>query len=440
MWRECQVRENTYQEDARSSAPTFIDIFAGCGGLSLGLMMAGWRGVFAVEKEPQAFSTLRHNLAHKDSDPGYSWPDWLPCKHITVSRLISKYSAELSKLKGQVDLLAGGPPCQGFSFAGKRKKSDARNHLFRDYLHLVEIVRPKYLLLENVKGITVEFLRRKAQKRGRKARAFSDKIKAGIEKLGYTVDAGLVKAVEFGVPQLRPRFILFAVRNDLLMPREQFVPLALLDEQRGEFLASKGLPTYLPISAQEALSDLEVGGARRIPSEDSKGFEQIEYVKPQTTFQRLLHSGCNGAPNSMRLARHRDEIAQRFSQILRTCRRGISLSDADRKRFNLSKRCVVVLDANKPSHTLTTLPDDLLHYSEPRILTVREYARLQSFPDWYKFLGKYTTGGHRRRKECPRYTQVGNAVPPLLAEAIGRTLRIIIEQSGTKPLAKAACL
>ena len=74
------------------------------------------------------------------------------------------------------------------------------------------------------------------------------------------------------------------------------------------------------------------------------------------------------------------------------------------------------------ARTVTTLPDDMIHYGEPRILTVRENARLQTFPDWFSFKGKYTTGGHRRKKECPRYTQVGNAVPPLLAEAIGETL------------------
>ena len=83
---------------------------------------------------------------------------------------------------------------------------------------------------------------------------------------------------------------------------------------------------------------------------------------------------------------------------------------------------MVILDRNKTSHTLTTLPDDFLHFSEARILTVREYARLQSFPDWFDFKGKYTTGGSRRKDECPRYTQVGNAVPPLLARYLGNLM------------------
>jgi DNA (cytosine-5)-methyltransferase 1 len=134
------------------------------------------------------------------------------------------------------------------------------------------------------------------------------------------------------------------------------------------------------------------------------------------------------APNSLRLANHRDEIRERFAKILATCRRGVQLSNADRKRIGIKKHCTVPLDPSKPSHTLTTLPDDILHYSEPRILTVREYARLQSFPDWYEFNGKYTTGGELRIRECPRYTQVGNAVPPFLAECLGVLLSNIAEQ------------
>jgi DNA (cytosine-5)-methyltransferase 1 len=100
----------------------------------------------------------------------------------------------------------------------------------------------------------------------------------------------------------------------------------------------------------------------------------------------------------------------------------VQLNSADRTRLGLKKTCVVPLDPSRPSHTLTTLPDDIIHYSEPRILTVREYARIQSVPDWFEFKGQYTTGGDRRVRKVPRYTQAGNAVPPLLAEALGRAI------------------
>jgi DNA (cytosine-5)-methyltransferase 1 len=169
---------------------------------------------------------------------------------------------------------------------------------------------------------------------------------------------------------------------------------------------------------------LETDGRALVDCADSVGFKQIAYSAPRTVYQRLLHGSLNGtAPNSLRLAKHRDEIRERFAEILKTCRRGVQLSKKDRERLGISKHCTVPLDPSKPSHTLTTLPDDILHYSEPRILNVREYARLQSFPDWFEFKGKYTTGGDRRVRECPRYTQVGNAVPPFLAECLGKLLK-----------------
>lgn len=119
---------------------------------------------------------------------------------------------------------------------------------------------------------------------------------------------------------------------------------------------------------------------------------------------------------------HSKRISARFARMLRECRHGVKLSPAEKKKLRLSKHQVAILAGDAPSHTLTTLPDDLLHYSEPRVLTVREYARLQSFPDWYEFKGKYCTGGPERKNQTPRYTQVANAVPPFLSEALGRTL------------------
>src|SRR5690606_38859465 len=138
-------------------------------------------------------------------------------------------------------------------------------------------------------------------------------------------------------------------------------------------------------------------------------------------YQALMHEGVGASGmDSMRLARHRPDVEDRFREILATARRGGNLSPADRQRFGLLEHRTVPVSPSLPAPTLTTLPDDILHYSDPRILTVRECARLQSFPDWFQFRGKYTTGSDRRKVECPRYTQVGNAVPPLLAQAIGQ--------------------
>ena len=403
---------------------TFIDLFAGAGCLSLGLMSAGWKGILAVEKDTMAFQTLHDNLIEVGHTHTYSWPEWFPKKHSTVSRFASKYYDQLLDMRGLVTLIAGGPPCQGFSFAGRRNKADHRNSLFRSYMEVVEAVQPLFILLENVHGIAVEFGKgkrsQKANKVGRPPMPYSQRIAKALERAGYHVYASLVRAVDFGVPQLRPRYFLLAVLRSAVPSKEWCNPFKELSCLREEFLESKGLPIDRPIGVKEALTDLETADGRISRCVDSPRFNQGEYLPVQTHYQRLMRGTINDfLPDSHRLANHRPDIVARFGEILRTCRRGVQLSKEDKERFGLKKNCVVPLDPERPSNTLTTLPDDLVHYSEPRILTVREYARLQSIPDWFKFRGKYTTGGDRRVRECPRYTQAGNAVPPFLGEVIG---------------------
>jgi DNA (cytosine-5)-methyltransferase 1 len=334
-------------------------------------------------------------------------------------------------MKGNVDLLAGGPPCQGFSLAGRRKRNDPRNELFKHYVALVQMLEPDFVLLENVKGISVAFRSgaKGKKRRGRPPKPFSEKIKGSLEKAKYTVYTKLVHGTDIGVPQFRPRYIVLAIKDSLLKDHAGFDPFEDFEARRRAFLEGKGLSANKPVTVKQAISDLVKRKKKIIECVDSPGFKQIEYKHPLSRYQRLLHGTLNGtAPNSLRLARHGEDVTTRFETILATCRKGVQLSASDRKRFNLKKHCVVPLHPGKPSHTLTTLPDDFLHYSEPRILTVREYARLQSFPDWYDFKGKYTTGGDRRLRECPRYTQAGNAVPPFLAEFVGL---ILSELKGT---------
>jgi DNA (cytosine-5)-methyltransferase 1 len=405
----------------------FVDVFAGCGGLSLGLMSAGLHGIFAVEQDELAFGTLSHNLIdeHAFSPLVYRWPDWLPKEPIEITKFIDGHRADLENLRGRIDLVAGGPPCQGFSLAGRRKCNDPRNRLFKHYLELVALLAPSFVLLENVRGISVAF-RKRMKGNGvtaKPAEPFSEQIARELGKIGYNVFTKLIRGTDVGVPQFRPRYILLAIREDLLKRAPTVDPFEDFERHRKDFLKRKGLPTTIPVTVAQAISDLEIASTKLTECVDSSGFSQIRYKGPRTKFQRLLHGKLNGtAPNSLRLANHRDRTRERFAKIIATCRQGVQLSVADRKRFNLKKHCVVPLHPKRPSHTLTTLPDDFLHYSEPRILTVREYARLQSFPDWYAFKGKYTTGGDRRLRECPRYTQAGNAVPPFLAEFVGELI------------------
>ncbi len=406
---------------------TYIDLFAGCGGLSLGLKQAGWEGMFAVERNPMAFETLSHNLINSIPSHFTNWPKWLPKEPCSIQSLTDKHADQLRALRGQVMLIAGGPPCQGFSSAGRRQKNDHRNKLYRSYLEVVELVRPAMVLLENVKGIKMHFGPRPGKKRGpgRPPIPYSERIKASLGSLGYKVFDSEVLASEFGVPQSRTRFVAVGLDTNQfdLCPIKS--PFDVLQQVRAFMLAEKKLPTDGPISARDALSDLEYVAQGVKPSPDTKGFVAGLYAHPATIYQQLMRGDAkDGAiADSHRFVNHRVHIVARFRKILTECARGKNLTDEFRKEHNIKKACVVPLDPERPAVTLTTIPDDMIHYSQPRVLTVRECARLQSFPDWFQFRSKYTTGGDRRMVECPRYTQVGNAVPPLLGEALGRALK-----------------
>jgi DNA (cytosine-5)-methyltransferase 1 len=401
-------------------APCFVDIFAGCGGLSLGLKRAGWTGLFAIEKDPFAFETLISNFSETTSGLAYDWPESIECKPWDIHRLIEQRGHSLRTLTGRVDLLAGGPPCQGFSHAGRRRRDDPRNRLFEAYLELVAILKPKLVLVENVQGFTSDF----QTKRKTSIKNFAAELQQQLSR-HYDVTSSIIRASDFGVPQARPRFFLVGRRKGLPSPESLENFFSSLSEYSNIFLKARGL-SRSP-SARDAISDLEVRKNGTLPSPDTKGYDAIAYKHPLTAYQVAMHQGHSGRLSDTRLARHREEISERFAAIIRACkeegRLNANLTPEMRKAFQLKKAALRVIDPLKPAPTITSLPDDLLHYSEPRTLTVRENARLQSFPDWFEFHGNYTTGGPRRRKEVPRFTQVANAVPPLLAEQIGLTLR-----------------
>jgi len=391
---------------------TFADAFAGCGGLSLGLMQAGLQGRFAIEHDKFAFETLCTNLLSRDAKFKFSWPRWLPKEPIAVGKFLKEYEPELRSLKGKIDVLVGGPPCQGFSCAGRRKHDDPRNKLFASYLRIVDSLQPRVVLIENVRGFTMDFEPNVG------VRNYSTTLRKKLSSR-YAVFERLVDLSQFGVPQRRTRYFLLALEPGLC----EVDPFELLMARLPSFLRSLRLKA--PVSSWTAISDLEVAQGGTQPSSETPGFDEIRYTNPITHFQKLMAAGAS-APTDLRLARHSQEITERFQEIIDLShadgRLNTSISNDVRARFGLSKKALRVLDPDNPAPTITSLPDDLLHYREPRALTVRENARLQSFPDWFSFRGKYTTGGHLRRKEVPRFTQVANAVPPLVARAIGEML------------------
>ena len=403
---------------------TYIDLFAGCGGLSLGLFNSGhWKGEFAIEKSPDAFATLKYNLIDKNNN--FDWPNWLAQTNHDINILIKNYPNELKSLRGQVDLVAGGPPCQGFSTAGRRKENDSRNKLIESYIKFIRLVQPKIIFFENVKGFTQKFDKNKM-----KGRVYSNYVKNSLKRnskrlnsLGYNVLGDLIDFSEFGIPQKRTRFILVGIRKDFsekLNPDQFFREIK---NNRKEFLQNKGIG--LTNTLEDAISDLL--RVNETTSPDTKSFKTGFYNKPQSEYQKLLRGNYSKKiPDSHRFAKHNPATVKKFKYILENADKNKTLSDDIKEKFALKKRTIIPLSSNTPTPTITTLPDDYVHYCEPRIFTVREYARIQSFNDWYEFKGKYTTGGRNRTKEVPRYSQIGNAIPPLFGEQTGIVLNTII--------------
>lgn len=403
---------------------TYIDLFAGCGGLSLGLYNSGlWKGKFAIEKSPDAFETLQYNLIEKKNH--FEWPNWLPKQNHDINEVIKNHKDNLESLRGEIDLVAGGPPCQGFSTAGRRIEGDSRNELIKSYIKFIRLVQPKVIFFENVKGFTQKFDKNKI-----KGKIYSEYVTNALEYdspkgdfQGYKVEGKLIDFSEFGIPQKRTRFILVGVRKDIA---NQVTPNGFFEKiqkQKETFLIKKGIG--LTNSLEDAISDLLK--INEVVSPDTKSFTAGLYNPIQSKYQKLLRGDVDSKiPDSHRFAKHSEDTLRKFEFILQNAEKNKTLSNELKERFNLKKRTVIPLSGQTPTPTITTLPDDYIHYCEPRIFTVREYARIQSFNDWYEFKGKYTTGGKRRTQEVPRYSQIGNAIPPLFGEQAGLILNSVL--------------
>jgi DNA (cytosine-5)-methyltransferase 1 len=392
---------------------TYIDLFAGCGGLSLGLHNAGWKALFAIEKSEDAFKTLKFNLMEKKQH--FNWPSWLDIKNYNINDLLEEKENRLKELQGQIDLVAGGPPCQGFSTAGKREEHDERNVLVNSYLEFVELVKPRVLLFENVRAFGVGF-KNQFSKRGK---PYSEVVIEKLQAMGYKdATSHVIDFSRFGVPQMRRRFIIIAT---LKGNSQDF--FKSLEEKRKAFLAEKGIKAGTTIA--EAISDIERKNGV-VKSPDSKNFKAGKYNGCiLTPYQELMRRENNSTiPDSHRFVNHNKNTVKKFRDIIAN-----DLSNEEiQKKYKTRKTSTSLLKPGRLCLTLTTLPDDYVHYSEPRVLTVREYARIQSFPDWFQFKGVYTTGTKRRRHTAPRYSQVANAIPPLFSELCGMAIKELLNE------------
>ncbi len=399
---------------------TYIDLFAGCGGLSLGLYNAGWKGLFAIEKSPDAFKTLKYNLIDKKNH--FEWPDWLPQTNLEIDTTIKLYKKELIKLRNQIDLIAGGPPCQGFSMAGRRNENDQRNNLISSYIEFIKIIKPKILFFENVKGFTIEFKKNKD-----KGKEYSTYVENALKRLGYFVKGQLINFGDYGIPQKRTRFILVGIKKNIPNASTDLANDFFKKIQKNKYSFFNKKNITITTNLSEAISDLLKENGLVI-SPDNKRFKAGIYSNPKSKYQELMRNGVeNEIADSHRFPKHRPDIVARFQDIINESdKKNKDISKTLKERYNIKKHTIIPLDKNLKSPTITTLPDDYIHYSEPRILTVREYARIQSFPDWFEFKGKYTTGGKVRTQEVPRYSQIGNAISPLFGEQCGLVLKQLI--------------
>ena len=423
----------------KNSKLTFIDLFAGCGGLSLGAMKAGFVGKFAVEYQKNAFATLKHNLIDKSDQEfkklgisGFDWPNEIQKTNHDIKDLLKNSKEYLKSLSGKIDLVVGGPPCQGFSNAGKRNESDPRNQLYKSYIAFINLVKPKILVIENVAGIASKF--------NISGASYKDNI---LSKLSpkYDIAGDLISSDIFGVPQKRRRYIIIGFlksafdKNEIKLD-DVFSKISIDSENfTKQYSFNDKIYNIYKTNVSNALSDLDGEGEMSLPYIDenakSKAYLTYPYKKTKVAYQKLMRAGIKTSKliDSHRISEHNEKTKLKYGKLIEISIRNDSRlsfkftkDELNEAKWDSKKQIINVLKPHLPSPTITTCPYDYIHYSVARILTVREYARIQSFPDWFEFKGIYATSGSFSFT-TPRYTQIGNAVPPLMAEAILKTLK-----------------
>jgi len=414
-----------------------MDLFAGCGGLSLGLEQAGFTPIFVNELNDDARRTyIQNRVAQHEwlGQPGFSSSD---VKGMVLDKkflpaLEKRLAATFGIQHGELDLLVGGPPCQGFSGIGHRrsysvdKEQLPSNHLFQDMAAIIHRLRPKAFLFENVRGL----LHSKWNASGEKGEIWQEILRTYQRIPGYSVAYSLVFAKDYGVPQNRPRVLMVGIRDD--------VGKGLIRDGDPSDAITRG---YLPAGGKAKAPDLIDLLGDLVDDEYENGGETSRYpAAARTAIQKHLRMPqAGGSPfrkgdplTEHQYSKHNERILAKFKAMHAN-------GGEVPKEFQTKKFAQRVLPAKwgkeGPTITATSLADDYVHFSQARVLTVREWARLQMFPDWYQFAGKRTTGGIRRAgnpregifdREVPKYTQIGNAVPVGLARAVGDHLREIL--------------
>lgn len=343
----------------------FIDLFSGCGGLSCGLEMAGHKCLLGVDQDKSAIESF--NLNHKNAIG--------LCEDIR--NIDAQYLNE--KLAGQkVDMVVGGPPCQGFSTVGKGEVFDERNKLFLEFVRIVKILSPEVVLFENVTGLLAS-----------KNKGILEHIFKSFHKLGYHMSAEVMSSELYGVPSRRRRTIIIGMKNHLPsfpspthLKRKKTVgdALDLLHRAKGKVLNHD-------IGPAQIKKDIDLKRIKQIP--EGRG---IRYKKDEDELLKRKALKLDIDWEQLREGRLRQTRYQRVDRL-------------------------------KPAPTIMTSSRNYYHPTEPRFLTAREAALFQSFPLSFIFAGAYTS----------QFRQIGNAVPPLLAKHLGKHISHILENVDPAP-------
>jgi DNA (cytosine-5)-methyltransferase 1 len=460
---------------SKPSTFSYIDLFAGCGGLSLGFERAGAELILAVERSPMAAETFRHNLI----SPVKSADEWKEYVASPLSEQVSKgllvkelqflldEPAQVNKLADlDVDVIAGGPPCQGFSLAGRRNPEDLRNQLPWQFLQFVEKVSPKIVVIENVVGMRHKFSADQPE-------PVFDQLQQALREtgVGYVVQAVEVNAMHYGAPQHRPRLMIIGLRQDIAESKKIFSSGKLWKSDFLDFL-EEPVPAMAPIPAitsnespnlGDALSDL----LPEVIAQSARSKKFVSEMKNSAAWG--LKAAIGELKNHVR-RKHTAQAAERFElyQALfsmgfdaKVISKAAVLDEQAAKTYLLDlfksgsfpaktptgkvlatspkelatlawnlrtkKHSQRVLPLDRVARTVVTIGDDYVHPVEPRTFTVRELARFQGFPDSFEFRSKETTGGLNRRNEVPQYSQVGNAVSPFLAKSVGELISNLLK-------------
>ncbi len=351
--------------------PTVIDMFCGCGGLSRGFMDAGYDVLLGIDNNEPALKSFKenHNGAIAMNGDLFQGSTILEMAHLTNNK--------------SIDLIIGGPPCQGFSLTGKRNENDERNTLFEAMVNAVAFFQPKAFVLENVPGLATLY----------KGKA-KEAIMKEFEKLGYTITSKVLYAPDYGIPQIRKRLFFIGLSNGMEF---EFPEPALTPENY--------------VTCEDAIGDLH-------DFEQDLGTDISEYLNlPKTAYQKKMRKYAKNLYNHVG-TKHTSEVINVISQVPEGGNhKDLPPGVGESRKFN---EAWTRYHSKKPSKTIDTGHRNHFHYKYNRVPTVRENARLQSFPDDFKFSGNKTE----------QYKQVGNAVPPLLGYHLGIQLKKYLNVDG----------